>query len=147
MRSLMENAGRYWMLFAGLLFLVDSSCATMRPVPETDYKAADPAKNKTYRLTTKDKRVYDFKEFAVTDSTLVILEVVSYRARPFEMNAIPGSVVTPVVIPWDEVKSLERAERSNLLTAFTITAGVIVVASIAYTLVLIAALSGMSGLN
>ena len=147
MRSPAKNAGRYWALFAGFLFLVDSSCATMRPMPETDYKAADPARNKTYRLTTKDKRVYEFKKFAVTDSTLVILEVVSYRARPFEMNAIKGSVVTPVVIPWDDVKSLQRAERSNFLTVIAITAGVAVVGGIVCIWVIGAALSGLGGLN
>jgi hypothetical protein len=143
----MKNAGRYWVSLAAVLFLLESSCSTMRPMPETDYKAADPSRNKTYKLTTIDKRVYEFKKFAVTDSTLVILEVVSYRARPFEMNAIPGSVVTPVVIPWDYVKSLERAERSNLLTVFAITTGVIVVGGVVFVLVLIEAFSGPGGLD
>jgi hypothetical protein len=144
----MKNAGGYWMLLAGILFLLESSCATMRPIPETDYKATNPARNKTYKLTTIDKRVYEFKEFAVTDSTLVILEVVSYRARPYEMNAIPESVDTPIVIPWDYVKSLEMAERSNLLTAIGITTGVVVVGGLALAvLVAWAFAEGMSGLN
>jgi hypothetical protein len=144
----MKNAGRYWQLFAGLLFLLESSCATMRPIPETDYKAADPSRNKTYKLTTIDKRIYEFKKFAVTDSTLVILEVVSYRARPYEMSAIPGSVVTPVVIRWEYVKSLERAERSNSLTAIGITTGVVVVGGLALAvLVAWAFAEGMSGLK
>jgi hypothetical protein len=135
MRSLMKNAGRYWALFAGLLFLVESSCSTMRPMPETDYKAADPAKNKTYRLTTIDKRVYEFKEFAVTDSTLVILEVKSYgrSSWPDDMSRIK----TPVVIPWDDVKSLKRTERSNILTAFAITSGVIVLGSVLFVVAVI----------
>jgi len=119
----------------------------MRSMPETDYKAADPAGNKTYRLTRTDEQVYDFKKFAVTDNALVILEVISYRARPFEMNAIPRSVVTPVVIRWDDVKSLERAERSNILTAFTITTGVVVLAGAVCVWALATALSGLGGLN
>ena len=143
MKSIMKNAGRYWLLFAGVLFLLESSCSTMRPMPETDYKAADPARNKTYRLTTKDKRSYEFKKFAVTDSTLVILEVTSYgrSSWPDDLSRIK----TPVVIPWDEIKSLGRSEHSNLLTMFAITAGVIVVGSIIYTVVVIDALKGMSG--
>ncbi|MCX5754097.1 MAG: hypothetical protein NTW97_10740, partial [Candidatus Krumholzibacteria bacterium] len=123
------------------------SCAVMRSIPQADYKEVDTARNKTYRLTKKDKRVYEFKEFAVTDSTLVILKVVSYRHKPFEMSAIPGSVVTPVVIPWDDVKSLERAERSNLLTALAITGGVAVVVGIVCIWVVGGALSGLGDLN
>ena len=143
MRSPMKNAGRHWMLFAGVLFLLESSCATMRPMPETDYKAAEPAKNKTYRLITKDKRSYEFKKFAVTDSTLVILEVTSYgrSSWPDDMSRIK----TPVVIPWDDIKSLERSEHSIPLTMVAIMAGVIVVGSIIYTVVVIDALNGMSG--
>jgi hypothetical protein len=139
----MKNAGRHWMLFAGVLFLLESSCATMRPMPETDYKAAEPAKNKTYRLITKDKRSYEFKKFAVTDSTLVILEVTSYgrSSWPDDMSRIK----TPVVIPWDDIKSLERSEHSIPLTMVAIMAGVIVVGSIIYTVVVIDALNGMSG--
>jgi hypothetical protein len=123
-------AGRYWLLFAGSLLLFDSSCSTMRPMPETDYKAADPTKNKTYRLTTKDKRVYEFKEFAVTDSTLVILEVKSFgrSSWPDDLSRIK----TPIVIPWGDVKSLERAERSNVLTAFAITAGAVVLGGVLF---------------
>jgi hypothetical protein len=144
----MKNAGRYWTLFAGVLLFLESSCATMRPIPEADYKATDPARNKTYKLTTIDKRVYEFKEFAVTDSTLVILEVVSYRARPYEMNAIPKSFDTPIVIPWDYVKSLEMAERSNFLTAIGITTGVVVVGGLALAVFVAWAFAeGMSGLN
>ena len=143
MRSLMKNAGRYWVSLAGLLLLLESSCATMRPIPETDYKAADPARNKTYWLTIKDKRVYEFKKFAVTDSTLVILEVTSYgrSSWPDDMSRIK----TPVVIPWDDIKSLERSEHSIPLTMVAIMAGVIVVGSIIYTVVVIDALNGMSG--
>jgi hypothetical protein len=146
MRDLMENAGRYWLLLAGVLFLLESSCSTMRPMPATDYKAADPSKNKTYRLTTKDKRVCEFREFAVTDSTIVILKVTSYgrSSWPDDMSRIK----TPVVISWDDVKSLERIERSNVMTAFAITAGVIVVGSIAFGVALgIAAAQGLSHLN
>ena len=130
MRSLPKNAAGYWALFAGILFLLESSCATMRPMPESDYKAADPAKNKTYRLTTKDNRVYGFKKFAVTDSTIVILKVTSYgrNSWPDDLSRIK----TPVVIPWDDVKSLKRTERSNILTAFAITAGVIVLGSVLF---------------
>jgi hypothetical protein len=99
-------------------------------MPESDYKAADPAKNKTYRLTTKDNRVYGFKKFAVTDSTIVILKVTSYgrNSWPDDLSRIK----TPVVIPWDDVKSLKRTERSNILTAFAITAGVIVLGSVLF---------------
>jgi hypothetical protein len=143
MRSLMKNAGRYWLFFAGLLFLLESSCTTMRPMPETDYKAADPSRNKTYRLTTKDKRVYEFKKFAVTDSTLVILELKSYGRSSWPDDL--SKIKTPVVIPWDDVKSLGRAEHSIPLTMVAIMAGVIVVGSIIYTVVVIDALSGMSG--
>ena len=138
MRSLMKNAGRYWLSLAGVLFLLESSCATMRPIPETDYKAADPSRNKTYRLTTVDKQVYDFKKFAVTDSTIVILEVESYRSTHFEMSTFKRSVVTPVVIRWGRVKSLEIAETSILLTAIGIAAGLAVVGSLALILLIVA---------
>ncbi len=144
MRSLMENAGKHWMLFAGVLFLLESSCATMRPIPDADYKAADPAGNKTYRLTTKDKRVYEFKKFAVTDSTLVILEVESYKTSHFEMSTFKRSVVTPVVIPWDYVKSLEISKASIPLTVIGITAAVAVMGIFALVL-LIAAGPDISG--
>jgi hypothetical protein len=102
----------------------------MRPMPAIDYKAADPVKNKTYRLITKDKRSYEFKKFAVTDSTLVILELKSYgrTSRPDDLSKIK----TPVVIPWDDVKSLERTERSNVMTAFAITAGAVVLGSVLF---------------
>jgi hypothetical protein len=130
MRSLMKNAGRYWLLFAGVLLILESSCAAMRPMPETDYKAADPTRNKTYRLTTKDKRSYEFKKFAVTDSTLVILEVTSYGRSSWPDDL--SKIKTPVVIPWDDVKSLERPERSNLLTAVAITAGAAVLGGVLF---------------
>jgi hypothetical protein len=146
MRSLMKNAGRYWILLAGILFLFESSCATMRPMPAIDYKAADPAKNKTYRLITKDKRSYEFKNFAVTDSTLVILELKSYgrSSRPDDLSKIK----TPVVIPWDDVKSLERRERSNGMTAFAITAGVLVVGGVVLAALWVQAITeGLSHLN
>lgn len=138
MRGIMKNAGRYWLLFAGVLFLLESSCATMRPIPDADYKAADPAGNKTYRLTTKDKRVYEFKKFAVTDSTLVILEVESYKTSHFEMSTFKRSVVTPVVIPWDYVKSLEISKASIPLTVIGITAAVAVMGIFALVLLLAA---------
>jgi hypothetical protein len=142
-----EHAGALSLLFAGLLFLVESSCAVMRPIPEGAYGTADPAENTTYRVTTNDNRVYDFKKFAVTDSTIVILEVESYRAKPYEMDAIKGSVATPVVIPWDKVTSLERAEHSNLMTAVGIAVGVLLVGSIVSVVVIMKALSGLSRLN
>jgi hypothetical protein len=148
MKSSTKNAGTYLLLLAGLLLLFDSSCAVMRPIPEDGYKTAGPTGNDTYRLMTKDKRVYDFKRFAVTDSTIVILEVESYRAKPYEMDAIKGSIVTPVVIPWDDVKSLERAERSNPMTVVAITAGVVLAGG--FVLAVIAAYAvatGLSGLN
>ncbi len=145
MRSPPKNAGRYWVLFAWVLFLLESSCATMRPIPESDYKAADPAGNKTYKLTTKDKRSYEFKKFAVTDSTLVILKVTSYGRSSWPDDL--SKIKTPVVIPWDDVKSLERTERSNAMTAFAIAAGVIVVGSIAFAVALgISAAHGLSHL-
>ena len=142
----MKNAGRYWMLFAGVLFLLDSSCAIMRPMPETDYKAADPAGNKTYRLMTKDKRSYEYKKFAVTDSTIVILELKSYGRSSWPDDL--SKIKTPVVIPWDEVKSLERSERSNLYTAIWITTSVVVVGYIVYEVwVGISIATGLSHLN
>jgi hypothetical protein len=128
MRSLMKHAGGYWLSFAGVLFLLESSCAIMKPIPQTDYRITDPAGKKTYRLTTKDKRSYEFKKFAVTDSTIVILKVTSYGRSSWPDDL--SKIKTPVVIPWNDVKSLERAERSNGMTAFAITAGVIVVGSV-----------------
>jgi hypothetical protein len=142
----MKNAGRYWLLLAGVLFLLESSCSTMRPMPEMDYRAVDPARNKMYRLTTLDKQVYDFKKFAVTDSTLVILEVESYRSTHFEMSTYKRSVVTPVVIRWDHVKSFEISRRSILATAIGITAVVVVGGSIAFALLIIAG-PDISGLD
>jgi hypothetical protein len=145
-RNLPKNAGRYWVVFAGVLFLLESSCATMRPIPESDYKAADPAGNKTYKLTTKDKRSYEFKKFAVTDSTLVILKVTSYGRSSWPDDL--SKIKTPVVIPWDDVKSLERTERSNAMTAFAIAAGVIVVGGVVFTALWVHAITeGLSHLN
>ena len=113
-------------LFASLLpVLVESSCASMRPISEADFERVDPAENKTYRLTTNDRRVYEFKKFALTDSTLVILDVASFKAAPYAMDAVKGSVVSPVVIPRHDIASLERAERSMSSMAIGITAGVV----------------------
>ncbi len=124
---------------AGLLFLIHSSCSTMRAMPETDYEAADPAGNKMHKLTTTDGRVYEFKKFAVTDSALVILEVTSFGRSSWSDDM--SRIKTPVVIPWVEIQSLERAERSNLKTAIAITAGVVVVGGIVYTALAIRAIS------
>jgi hypothetical protein len=129
MRSLMRNAGGYLLLLAGLLLLFDSSCAVMRPIPRTDYKMTDPCRNKMYRLITRDDREYGFRQFAVTNSTIVILKLESYgrNSWPDDLSRIK----TPVVIPWDDVRSLQRAERSNLYTAIWIIVPVVVVGCVA----------------
>jgi hypothetical protein len=135
MRSRKKNAASYWVLFAGILFLLESSCAIMRPIPKAEYRAADPTGNKTYRLTTNDERVYEFKRFAVTDSTLVILEgktrEIDDPSR--EMNRIKA----PVVVPWDEVGILERFERSNTWTVIGILVGAAAVYGIVYMVTMI----------
>lgn len=135
MRGLPKNADRYWALFAGVLFLLESSCATMRPIPEADYKTSDSTGNKTYRLTTNDERVYEFKRFAVTDSTLHILEgkVRAIDDPSREMNRIKA----PVVVPWDEVRNLERFERSNTWTVIGIVVGAAAVYGIVYMVTMI----------
>ena len=108
------------MLLAGVLLLINSSCAKVIPIPETDYRKTDPSKDKTYRLTTKEDRVYDFNRFMVTDSTLIILEVKTYDRPSF---LVGPSGQEPIVVPWGSVKSLERYSYNNKLTKIMIVAG------------------------
>ena len=145
MRMPRRNAGKCAVLFAGFLLLLESSCAKSVPIPKADYRAADPAEKATYWLTTRGEHIYEFERFAVTDSTLIIIEVKSHgsHAPLFDM----GKVETPVVIPWDDVVSFERRERSNLRTALAISAGVILVGGVVAVAVVAAALSGLGSLN
>lgn len=112
MRALMGKWGPYLMLIAGLLFLVDTSCTKMIPIPEADYRKTDAGRMETYRLTTKENRIYDFEKFSVTDSTLVILEVKSYGKNPSLYDV--SKIETPIVIPWSDITSLERYENGEL---------------------------------
>ena len=116
-----RRAGAISMLLAGMLFLVDSSCTKMIPIPEPDYRKTDPRRDETYRLTTKEDRVYSFNRFTVTDSALVILEMKTYD-QPSFLGAPRDQ--EPVVVPWKDVKSLERFGLHNKLTKLMIVAGV-----------------------
>ena len=116
-----RKAGAISMLLAGVLLLMDSSCATMIPIREADYRKTDPRRDETYRLTTMEGLVYDFNRFTVTDSTLVILEVKTYDTPSF-LCAQSGH--EPVVVPWKDVKSLERFNYHNTMTRLMIVAGV-----------------------
>jgi hypothetical protein len=120
------------MLLAGMLFLVDSSCAKMIPIPEADYRKTDPRRDETYRLTTKEDRVYSFNRFTVTDSALVILEMKTYD-QPSFLGAPRDQ--EPVVVPWKDVKSLERFGLHNKLTKLMIVAGVAGVLYVAFWVV------------
>ncbi len=146
MRCFLRSAGRYWALFAGLLFLIESSCAVRMPVLETDLKKADLAGSETYWLKTQDRHVYEFEKFAVTDSTLIILEGKSYGMD--DLSRTMSRLKAPVVIPWGDVESLERAERSNVMTAFAIAAGVIVVGGVVFAALWVHAIAeGLSHQN
>ena len=127
-----QRAGAISMLLAGMLFLVDSSCAKMIPIPEADYRKTDPRRDETYRLTTKEDRVYSFNRFTVTDSALVILEMKTYD-QPSFLGAPRDQ--EPVVVPWKDVKSLERFGLHNKLTKLMIVAGVAGVLYVAFWVV------------
>jgi hypothetical protein len=142
MPSVRGNVGPYAMLIAGLQLLVDTSCAKMIPVPEAERRKTDPARNETYHLTTKGGRIYEFKRFAVTDSTLVILEIKSYGKTPsfYEMDTIR----TPIAVPWTDVASLERLEYRNRATVLVLVGVMsLVTAGILWVL----ALGGLEGLS
>lgn len=127
-----RSAGAISMLLAGMLFLVDSSCTKMIPIPEADYRKTDPRRDETYRLTTKEDRVYSFNRFTVTDSALVILETKTYD-QPSFLGASRDQ--EPVVVPWKDVKSLERFGLHNKLTKLMIVAGVAGVLYVAFWVV------------
>jgi len=146
MRAVTGRRGPYLLLLAGLLFLVDTSCAKMIPIPEVDYKKTDAARKETYRLTTKENRIYDFEKFSVTDSTLVILEVKSYGENPSLHDV--SKIETPVVVPWGDVTSLERYDYWNLGTALGIVGCVTVAGCVLYYVLMMATLgAALSGLN
>ena len=113
MRALTGKRGPYLMLLTGLLVLVDTSCAKMIPIPETDYRKTDAGRKDAYRLTTRDDVVYEFKKFETTDSALVILEVTSYSKNPSLYDA--SRIKVPVVVSWNDVESLERIEHNYIL--------------------------------
>lgn len=141
-----RNIGARWSLFAGLLFLVDSSCAKMIPIPEAEYRETGSGKKATYRLTTREDRIYDFSTFAVTDSTLIILKGTAYGTTGSLHDA--SAIETPFVVPWSDVKSLERYKYWNAGTALVIVSGVIVVGFGLYVLFVIYAVSGaLKGAN
>ncbi|MDD4857294.1 MAG: hypothetical protein PHD74_04215 [Candidatus Krumholzibacteria bacterium] len=141
-----RSRGALWALLGGLAFLVDTSCEKLVPVPETDYRKTDAGKKETYRLMTKDDRVYEFKRFAVTDSTLIILEVKSYGdpPSPYETSMIKA----PVLVPWKDVKTLERCEPHTVMTTIAIIGGVCLAGAILARILVAAALSeALGGMN
>jgi hypothetical protein len=132
-----RNAGGRWTVLAGLLFVFNSSCATMVRVPEEDYVKVDPSRHDQYRLVTNQGGVYEFTRFAVTDSTIVILEVVPSvnASSPPDSSAAE----TPVVVQWYDVKSLERGD-PRVGETVVATLGVICVGGAVLSAVLIALL-------
>ena len=106
MRAPIGKRGPCLLLLAGLSFLVDISCAKMVPVPESDLEKSNAGNKRTYRVTTRDDLVYEFRRFETTDSALVILKVASYGENPSLYDA--GTIKAPVAVPSNDVESLSR---------------------------------------
>jgi hypothetical protein len=107
-------------MVAGLLFLVDVSCAKMVPVPESGLEKNNAGNKRTYRITTRDNLIYEFKEFEATDSTLVILGVTSFGRNPSLHDA--SKIKAPVIVSWNDVESIERIEPNYFLTVLVAAA-------------------------
>jgi hypothetical protein len=100
---------RHLALLCALIALVGSSCEKLVPVPTAGAKEAPPDGKTTYRLTTRDERIYEFRRFEATDSTFVILEVTACGRGPAHCD--PAGIKTPLIIPRRSVATLERIER------------------------------------
>lgn len=135
-----------WALLAGLALLVDTSCEKLVPIPEADYRKTYAGNEETYRLTTKNDRIYEFERFAVTDSTLIILEVKSYGNPPALYKG--GRPKAPIIVPWEDVKTLERCKPDTVMTTIAIVGCVCIAGAIVFSIWFGMALAeGLGGLN
>ena len=112
--------GPYLLLLAGLSLLADISCAKMVPVPESDLEKSNAGNKRTYRVTTRDDLVYEFKKFEATDSALIILDVTSFGRNPSLHDV--STIKAPVIVPWNDVESIERIERNYILAGLVAAA-------------------------
>jgi hypothetical protein len=120
-----------------MVMLVGVSCTRTVQVAVTDSGRVNPDDAKNWRVTTKGQETYSVTKFSMTDTTLVIERVLKTDeiATDYSDFTHVEDADLPLVLPLDEIESLERVAIHRGRTTAWVVAGFTGFAVLAFVLV------------
>lgn len=102
--------------------LLASNCSKAVYIPKSEARAQEYREPGAYRIKLEGWNEYYARRFSVTDSTVVIEELLETDDRYKRMRHD-----MPIVIPIGEVESISRMETNVPVTAVMLVAGAVVI--------------------
>src|SRR5262245_37664798 len=101
--------------------MIVTGCSKAIEVPRDQFEATATRKHANHRINLVDGSRYSVKQFAVTDSTIIIEKLNPADSRYNEAKM-------PIVLPISDVESISRLDlREGLSFAIVATAGVMLI--------------------
>lgn len=105
------------------------SCQKQVRIPPSEYSNLDSRSSSLWEVVSKD-RVYRVGSFTVTDSTLVLEDVLWFKDRITGRYPSTDEVEQselPILLPLPEVEFVARVEKAKVRTILAVTTTVLVV--------------------